>query len=302
MAEQINDKSFLNHQLLEVLDDLSEIIKDKNADISLHYQPLRQLVDLLNKGANANLQNRRGETLLHLAAYSADPLYAVENKTPLEKTITFFKNAKDYLNMGYFYTLLGAKNLMSILVKGQTAEASSLNGRIKSLQFRIQKRKPRHVFLSVEKILSTYNPNPLIKDKRLNTPAMAMARKIRQPLRFETDKINLTAEQADYKMDELNILSAYETAYHSMQSAIAMKALMTLAALRDNEKAIKDLSPVISTAMRASRYNENGHDEKDAQFKTHIKAERLIHTIIKASNNLSGFAHKSYDVQSQNEG
>lgn len=302
MDKQINDKSFLNHQLCEVLNDLSEIVKDKDNDISQHYQPLKQIIDLLNKGANINLQNRRGETLLHLAAYSADPLYAVENKTPLEKTITFFKNAKDYLSMGYFYTLLGAKNLMSILVKGQTAEASSLNGRIKGLQFRIQKREPRHVFLSVEKILSTYNPNPFIKDKRLNTPAMAMSRKMRQPLRFERDKVNLSAEQADYKMDELNILSAYETAYQSMQSAIAMKALMTLAALRDNEKAIKDLSPVISTAMRATRYNENGHDEKDPQFKTHIKAERLIHTIIKASNNLSGFAHKSCDAQTQNEG
>lgn len=302
MAEQINDKSFLNHQLLEVLDDLSEIIKDKDCDISHHYQPLRQIVDLLNKGASVNLQNRRGETLLHLAAYSADPLYAEEGKTTLERMGTFFNNIKDYLSMGYFHTLMGAKNCMSILFKGQTADTSSLKGKIKTLLFRIQKRAPKHVFLSVEKILSSYNPNPFIRDKRLNTPAMAMARKIRQPLRFETDKVNLTAEQADYKMEELNILNSYESVYHSMQSAIAMKALMTLAALRDNEKAIKDLSPIISTAIHASKYNANGHDKKDPQFKTHVKAERLIHTIIKASNNLSGFAHKSYDVQSQNEG
>lgn len=286
-------KTFLNYQLTGVLDDLSDMVKDPFISYEKYYQPLRQVVDLLSQGASINTQNKRGETLLHLACYSADPLYGVEPyslKQKLSDVKCFFN---DMVKTAKLSGLVVLKSFLAPFSKKVRQDLASLACKIPHIATRYQRRGAKEVFLPLEKIVSAYHPNPFLVDKRLNTPAMALTAKLRQPLKIEKDKIKLSEEQLDYKYEELNILDAYAQAFQAQQTARALKSLMVLASLTDEEKVSTNMPKVSRDVIHMTEYQDTRVSPATTE-----QAERLIKTIIKATNNLSGVSDKT----NQNEG
>ena len=292
-----DNKTFLNYHLTNVLDDLSDMIKNSDLPFEAYYQPLRQIVDLLNQGASVNTQNKRGETLLHLACYSADPLYGVETISLRQK----LKNVNAFLKDMYACTKITGE----LLFKGACfpfhpkltkADVTLLALKLKHVATKYQRRGPKEVFLPIEKIITTYHPNPFLVDKRMNTPAMALATKLRSPLLIEKNKTKLTEDQMEHKYAELNILDAYSQSFQAQQTARALKGLMTLSALTDKEKTSLE---VAQTARDVVYITE--HAGSRLSRTTTERAERLITTIIQATNRLSGIhAAKSNPNTKQN--
>ncbi len=290
----MNDKkTLLNYQLTGVLDDLSDMIKDENTPFEAFYQPLRQVVDLLGQGASINTQNKRGETLLHLACYYPFPLYGVEPYT----FDIFHQNAKavlkDTLSCLHIAGEMGLKTLAYPFSKQARLALKLLKQKFKYIFFR-DKKGPKSVALPIEKIVTTYHPNPFLVDKRMNTPAMALTRTLRSPVVFDKkDKVKLQDRQLEYKYEELNILEAYTTSFQAQQTARALKSLMVLASLTDKEKVSANMPKVSRDII-----NMTEHQDSRVSPATSEQAERLIKTIIKATNNLSGVSDKT----NQNEG
>ena len=294
-----DNKTFLNFHLTNVLDDLSDMIKDSDLPYEAYYQPLRQVVDLLNQGASVNTQNKRGETLLHLACYASDPLYGVETLSLRQK----LKNVNAFLKDMYACTKITGE----LLFKGACfpfhpkltkADVTLLGLKLKHVATKYQRRGPKEVFLPIEKIITTYHPNPFLVDKRMNTPAMALASKLRRPLLIEKNKTKLTEDQIEYKYSELNVLDAYAQSFQAQQTARALKALMTLSALTEQEKTAVETGPLARNVVYVTE-----HAGASLSRTTTERAERLITTIIQATNRLSGIhASKNNPNTNQNEG
>ena len=283
----MNDKkTFLNYHLSGVLDDLSDMVKNPYTSHEAYYQPLKQVVELLSQGASINTQNKRGETLLHLACYSVNPLYGIEVEPLFKKFENQKHNLRDLFKTPKIAFEILGNYLAYPFSKTAPAKRKLASLRLKAVFNRIQNRGPKDVFLPIEKIVSTYHPNPFIIDKRLNTPAMALTKRLRSPLAFEKDTYKLSEDQAAYKYEELNILSAYEASFQAKQTSRALKSLMALAGLTDFEKKGVDKSKLkrdiifLTEHPQATQEEDSVHPTKDTK--------RLISQVISSCNKLYG--------------
>ena len=293
-----DNKTFLNYHLTNVLDDLSDMIKNPNLPYEDYYQPLRQIVELLGQGASINTQNKRGETLLHLACYSPDPLYGVEKLTLHQKLKDVNAFLKDMYTVGNLTRILAFKSVLAPFSKKVREDIKNLPVKIKYVATRFQRRGAKEIFLPVDKIIATYHPNPFLIDKRMNTPAMALARRLRKPLLIEKNKIHLTEDQIDFKYSELNVLDAYAQSFQAQQTGRTLKALMSLAALTEQEKVDLEINRLARDVVYVTE-----HPGANISRTTTERAERLITTIIQATNRLSGIhAAKNNPNTNQNEG